>query len=81
MRAWFSNAFQRSIKKAPLRVRKDFDKQLNYLLLDLRHPSLRAKKYDESKDIWQARVNRDWRFYFIIDGDIYRCLDIMEHPK
>ena len=25
------------------------------------HPSLRAKKYDESQDLWQARVTKDWR--------------------
>lgn len=48
---------------------------------DLRHPSLRAKKYDEARQIWQARVNRSWRFYFIIQGDSYLLLDIMSHPK
>lgn len=81
MRAWYSNRFQRSIKNAPERVQKDFEKQLGYLLANMRHPSLHAKKYDEARDIWQARVNRDWRFYFVIEGDVYRCLDIMAHPK
>ncbi len=80
MRAWYSERFKRSIKDAPERVQNDFEKQVGYLLLNLRHPSLHAKKYDEARDIWQARVNRDWRFYFIIDGDVYRCLDIMLHP-
>jgi plasmid maintenance system killer protein len=32
----------------------------------LLHPSLHAKKYDEENDVWQARVNKDWRFYFTI---------------
>jgi len=51
------------------------------LVQDIRHPSLRAKKYDEAQDIWQARVNQDWRFYFQIEGGTYILLDIMKHPK
>jgi hypothetical protein len=43
-------------------IRKAFDKQARLLAADLLHPSLRAKKYDESNDIWQARVNKAWRF-------------------
>jgi len=35
---------------------------------------LRAKKYDETHGIWQARVTRGWRFYVTIDGDVYRLL-------
>ena len=62
MRAFFSARFQRSYKEAPPRVKDDFDKQLAYLLDDMRYPSLRVKKYDEAQGIWQARVNRNWRF-------------------
>ncbi len=58
-----------------------FDKQSRLLLENLKHPSLRAKKYDESRDIWQARVTRDWRVYFLIEGDTYILLDITPHPK
>ena len=36
-------------------IRKAFAKQLGFLLDRLSHPSLRAKKYDEANDIWQAR--------------------------
>lgn len=57
-----------ALQAAPPAVRKAFFKQAN---LHLRHPSLRAKKYDEAKDRWQARVNKDWRFYFNIIGDTY----------
>ena len=42
-----------------------------FLLRDLHHPSLRAKKYDEARDLWQARVTKGWRFYFKIVGDVY----------
>ena len=62
-------------------LRKAIAKQLGFLLKQLAHPSLRAKKYDETNDIWQARVNRVWRFYFVIRGDEYVILSIIPHPK
>jgi len=49
-----TDRFARDLSAAPPRVRKDFEKQLRFLLRDLRHPSLEAKKYDEVRDIWQA---------------------------
>jgi hypothetical protein len=62
-------------------VQKAFDKQAKFLIQDLRHPSLHSKKYDEARDIWQARVTRDWRFYFTIEGDTYHLHTIIRHPK
>ena len=48
--------FLRSYQGAPASVQKAFEKQVSYLAQDLRHPSLRAKKYDETLNYWQARV-------------------------
>ena len=39
------------------------------------------KKSDESTGLWQARVNRSWRFYFSIEGDAYVLHTIIAHPK
>jgi hypothetical protein len=73
--------FDRNYGKAPQEIQQAFDKQSLLLLQNLRHPSLRAKKYDEGKDRWQARVTRDWRFYFLIENDTYILQDITRHPK
>ena len=81
MRVTYARRFLRSFTSAPDSIQKAFEKQAGYLLTDLRHPSLRAKKYDEANDIWQGRVTRDWRFYFMIEGDVYKLLDIVPHPK
>ncbi|HEY4520933.1 MAG TPA: hypothetical protein VJL57_00860 [Candidatus Paceibacterota bacterium] len=62
-------------------IKRQADKQFNYLAKDIRHPSLQAKKYDEANDIWQARINKSWRFYFFIAGDTYWILRIVNHPK
>ncbi len=62
-------------------VRNAFFKQVRFLEQNLKHPSLHAKKYDESQDLWQARVNKDWRFYFQILDDIYYIVTIIPHPE
>lgn len=74
-----TSRFERSFKKFSKRIRDAFEKQLGFLLKDIRHPSLRAKKYDESQGIWQARVTDNVRFYFLIKGDFYIILDIEKH--
>ena len=69
MRLSYTERFRRSYESAPARIQRAFDRRIALLVQNLRHPSLRAKKYDESRDIWQARVNGGWRFYFKIEGD------------
>jgi plasmid maintenance system killer protein len=81
MRLLYSPHFVRNYAKAPAETHRAFDKQSELLLQDLHHPSLRAKKYNEGEGIWQARVNRSWRFYFRIAGDAYVLTDIIPHPK
>lgn len=77
----FTPNFTRRYNKAPANIQKTFDKQSAFLLQNLHHPSLRAKKYDETKDIWQARVTKNWRFFFKIVGDTYIMENISAHPK
>ena len=81
VRARRTSRFDRDLASAPLAIQRAFEKQLGYLLRDLRHPSLRAKKYDDARGIWQARVTLNWRFYFTIEGDTYTLLTIRSHPK
>ena len=73
--------FDRSYAGAPPAIKRAFLKQTAFLVENPRHPSLRTKKYDEAQGVWQARVNRDWRFYFCIEGDAYVLIDIKRHSK
>ena len=73
--------FKENLKKLPKETQEKFYKQANFLLRNLRYPSLRAKKYNEEFGIWQARVDRNIRFYFLIKEDYYILLDITSHPK
>jgi len=65
MRAVLTESFAANLIASPPEVQKAFGKQLTNLLRDLRHPSLRAKKYEErTRRLWQARINDDWRMYY-----------------
>ena len=70
-----------ALANAPPAILWALEKQLRFLAGNIQHPSLRAKKYNEARDLWQARVNRDWRFYFTITDDTYHIEDVIPHPK
>ena len=81
MRIQYTASTARTLARLPDSIRKAFHKQAAFLLDNLHHPSLHAKKYDEVSDLWQARVNRDWRFYLRIDRNTYIITDVIPHPK
>jgi len=81
MRVVFTPHFQRSFQKLSDAVQRALERQLIHLLRDLRHPSLRAKKYDEATGMWQARVTKGHRFYFQIEGNTYVLHEITAHRK
>lgn len=81
MNVEYTDAVSAALQNAPDAVKKAFYKQIKLLEHNRRHPSLRAKKYDETRGRWQARVNKDWRFYFTILGNTYRILNLIPHPK
>jgi mRNA interferase RelE/StbE len=70
-----------ALRAAPPSVQKAFAKQVRLLESNMHHPSLRTKKYGGSQTVWQGRVNRDWRFYFEIQGDVIAVTSIIPHPK
>ncbi len=80
MRVAFSVRARDSYRAASPTIQRAVQKQTRLLAANLKHPSLHAKKYDEGQDIWQARITRDWRMYFIIEGDAYFIVDITAHP-
>jgi mRNA-degrading endonuclease RelE of RelBE toxin-antitoxin system len=81
MKFSFTQKALQDYQALPQNLQTLVDKQLNFLLQDLKYPSLRAKKYDKSQNIWQLRVSRDYRLYFVIDGETYVIIRIIKHPK
>ncbi len=81
MKLEYTESALRALHDLSAPIRKAFIKQAAFLVQNLHYPSLRAKKYSESGDWWQARVNSNWRFYFKIVDDRYIITGIIPHPK
>jgi mRNA-degrading endonuclease RelE of RelBE toxin-antitoxin system len=81
MRVYLTPNAISNYRSLPPKRQKAADKQFRLLQENLRHPSLYAKKYDEQLDRWQARISRDYRFYFQVEGDTYVILGITKYPK
>lgn len=79
MKAYFTPHFQRSYQKLTKEVQRALDKQVVYLLEDVRYPSLRAKKFDEKQNIWQMRVTSDYRAYFEIKEGVFIFYEVRVH--
>lgn len=71
----------RQYNALPAATRKKADKQFVLLLKNIRHPSLQAKKYKGYEDVWQARIDAAWRFYFHIVAHDYLVVSIVAHPQ
>ena len=75
MRIRRAGRFLRSYADAPAEIQRAVERKIGFLLQNLHHPSLRAKKYDEARDIWQARINADYRQEKKSNVIGYRCPD------
>ena len=81
MRIELTRRADKDYDKLSPQLQRQVEKQFGFLAENIRHPSLDAKKYGATDDVWQGRVNRDYRFYFQIIDDTYRILTIIPHPK
>ncbi|MCG2694828.1 hypothetical protein L6261_01970 [Candidatus Parcubacteria bacterium] len=81
MQIQFSNDAQKEYVDLEKGIKKQAKKQFDFLLENPRYNSLNIKKYNEELEIWQGRINKDWRFYFHIIGNVYYIFKITKHPK
>lgn len=64
-------SFKKDYDALSPKIQKRVDKQLGFLIQNSQHPSLRAKKMKGFKDIWEARITKNYRFTFQIKEDTY----------
>jgi len=81
MKFYPTKGFIECYQDLPQRIQRQADKQLGLLLKNLHHPSLRVKKMKRVKNIWEARVSKDYRFSFEIRGDTYILRKIGKHEE
>lgn len=74
-----TSRFKRAYKSLPEEAKVHVKEALRTLAVNIRYPSLHAKKIKGAKDIWEARVSLDYRITFQIKGD-YFILRNVGHP-
>lgn len=74
-----SPKFAQDYKNLPPLLRKRTDAQLKLLLENPQHPSLALKKMKGFPDIWEARVTKNYRITFQIQGNFYLLRRIGTH--
>lgn len=79
MKLFFTKSFIRSYRKLPKNIQETADKQLALLLSNPHHPSLRIKKMNDPRDIWEGRITYAYRFTFQIEEDLYLLRQIGSH--
>lgn len=77
----FTKKALKDYEKLPIEIKNTVNKQISYLLRDIKYPSLQAKKYGGVKDIWQIRINNKYRLYFKLENNTYIILTVIKHPK
>jgi len=64
LRLTLTERFKKSALELEPEIRAKLSKELELLVSDPRHPSLRVKKVRGTVSIFEARVDRDFRFTF-----------------
>jgi mRNA-degrading endonuclease YafQ of YafQ-DinJ toxin-antitoxin module len=85
MKLLFTKSFRKEYAALPLQIQIQADKKLKLFLHDLHYPSLRVKKMEDPRGIWEASITMSYRFTFQTQGDL--CIlrrigthDILRNP-
>jgi len=81
-----TESFKRDFQRLPDAIKRRTELALSLLMANPHHPSLRIKKvkgnilpgYD---NIFEGRITRDYRFFFLIETDIYTLLRCGRHEE
>ena len=78
--------FHTSYQQLPHHLQAKVDKQLHLLAENLRHPLLQVKRIKGTNDLWEARVDVQYRMTFemINDAIFLRVVgnhdEVLKHP-
>lgn len=79
MKIFVTKPFEKDYEELPEYIKKIAQKQLNLLLERPQHPSLRVKRIEDPRDIWEGRVTKNYRFTFQLQNDVYLLRRIGTH--
>jgi mRNA-degrading endonuclease RelE of RelBE toxin-antitoxin system len=70
MKLFFTHSFIRDYQNLPDHLQQTVDKKLNLFLSNPQHPSLKIKKMQDPRDIWEGRISKGYRFTFQKQGEV-----------
>jgi mRNA-degrading endonuclease RelE of RelBE toxin-antitoxin system len=73
--------FKKDYRKLPATLQMLADSKIEMLSDNPRHPSLRVKKMEGHKNVWEASVTMKYRITFEIEQDAFLLRRIGEHDK
>jgi len=71
--------FERDYKRLPPTIQKRTDEKLKLLVQNLSHPSLRVRRVQKYKGVFEGSITKDYRFFFQIATEGYILLRIGKH--
>ena len=81
MKVIFLKEFEVAVAKLPKHIQKKFNQKFTYLVDNPRHPSLHCKRVQGTADIWEARVDIQYRMTFQIFKDTLIFRRIGNHDE
>lgn len=79
MRLFTTKPFERDYAALPERIKELAKEKLTILIENPHHPSLRIKKMEDPRDIWEGRITKSYRFTFQMESDTYVLRRIGAH--
>jgi len=76
-----SNRFVRSYKKLDRAIRLQIDKTLQIMVTNPNHPSLRLKRIQGTKNVWEASVNMSIRITLTFSEDTIQIRNVGTHEQ
>jgi mRNA-degrading endonuclease RelE of RelBE toxin-antitoxin system len=71
MKLSFTHSFIRDYQALPKHLQKMVDDKLALLISNPRHPSLRLKKMQDPRNIWEGRITKGYRITFHWQEDLF----------
>ncbi len=81
MKPVYSKEFKKKYKKLPASAKKQVDKQIRFIFIDFRHPSLKSRKMSGYKDVYEARVSKGYRLRYRVQKEIVSLLTVGPHDE
>ena len=79
MRIFHTEVFREDFHDLPKEIQQMAVKKLELFGDNPHHPSLRTKKMEGLKNIWEGRITDGYRFTFHVEKDVYLLRRIGTH--